>query len=369
MANRACKRILLLSVASMLAGAFGCNDSGGPIFGRGGGVGGPSTSTGSTSTAPSGGNLITCDSYIEGPCGAFETPTGTRIELGPYGSTFMRNVGDGFPNTVALGDADGGVTCALFAGVFGEDPALTAQLLDTSGQGGTGSSANEPLNFALYTVYRPANMIDGERYPVITWGNGTCAQPGGYSALLHYVASHGFIVVAANSRWVGGATEMRRGLDFIFAENDNPQSVFYQRVDTEHVGAMGHSQGSAGTAAAAADPRVDAVILWNGGTSASKKFLAVSGDLDVFQTSPTAMRSAVNGASTGGAFIYIHNPAGQGSLRGHLTLMLEPERIVDVAAAWWLMTLKNDPQARQMFVGTNCGLCNQSGMEFGQRGL
>jgi pimeloyl-ACP methyl ester carboxylesterase len=44
----------------------------------------------------------------------------------------------------------------------------------------------------------------------------------------------------------------------------------YQRLDTTKVGAMGHSQGGNAITAAASDARIQAVILLNAGTSASK---------------------------------------------------------------------------------------------------
>jgi hypothetical protein len=266
-------------------------------------------------------------------------------------------VGVGFENAINAADMPGSATCPGFAALFGEDPERTARLLDT----GT-------LDFALYTVYRPAIWPETP-VPIITWGNGTCAQPEGYGALLRFVASHGFLVVAANSRWVGTGAAMRRGLDFAAAANDDPASPYYQHLDTSKMGAMGHSPGSQGTAAAASDPRVQSVILFNGGASASKPFLAISGDLDIGGLSAASMQSAVNGAPKG-AFLYYHNPAGTGGLRGHLVLMLTPERVTDVTANWWKLLLNNDATARDYFVGSSCGLCNRdSDFNYGQKGL
>ena len=135
------------------------------------------------------------------------------------------------------------------------------------------------LDFGLFSVFHPGVMPEGEKFPLITWGNGTCAMPEGYGPLLRYVASFGYIVVAPNSVQVGGGAHQRAGIDFMLAENDNPMSKYYQKIDVEKIGAMGHSQGSGATAAAAAaDSRIKAVILWNGGTSANVPYLAVSGD-------------------------------------------------------------------------------------------
>jgi hypothetical protein len=268
------------------------------------------------------------------------------------------NVGADFAIVPSGNDASPG-TCALFAGIFGEPADETMRLLDT-----------QDLDFALYTIYRPVNWAEGEKFPLITWGNGTCAQPEGYGTLLRFVASHGFIIVAANSRWVGEATRpMTKALDFMLAENADPESPYYQRIDPEKIGAMGHSQGSGATATAASDARVKAVILFNGGTSASKPFLSVSGDTDIGNPSSASFAAGVNGAAKA-AYIFYHMVPQTGSQSGHLTLMKEPWRVTDATAAWWKLILNNDATARDMFVGDSCGLCNMdASFEFGQKGL
>lgn len=269
------------------------------------------------------------------------------------------NVGKAFAYTVASGDADNNASCRAFAASFGEDPESTMRLLDTGN-----------LDFSVYTVYRPAQFKEGEKYGVITWGNGTCAKPEGYGALLRYVASHGFIVVAPNSRWVGSGASMRKGLDFILAANDDAMSPFYQKVDATKVGAMGHSQGGMGTTAAASDARIKAVIIWNAGRSSSKPFLAVSGDTDITGATPTNMRSSVQSASAKGAFLYYHMVPDTGSASGHLTLMTQPERVAPATAAWWKFILSGDAESKTYFVGTDCKLCNmKDAFEFGQKGL
>ena len=169
------------------------------------------------------------------------------------------NVGTGFKNAVQSGDMPANAsTCQSFVNGFGQDPKLNAQLLQTTNNGVT-------LDFSLYTVYRPAAWPDGP-VPVITWGNGTCAQPEGYGALLRYVASYGYVVVAANSRWVGSGTPapMLHALDYAAAANADSTSPYYGKLDMTKVGAMGHSQGGEATASAASDsPRSRRHHLFN----------------------------------------------------------------------------------------------------------
>lgn len=298
------------------------------------------------------------------PCYTFITPTGQRLPLGPYGVVAEVNVGKGFENVVQSGDLPTNPgTCRAFSSIFQEDPKLTEQLLMTSINGLT-------IDFALYSVYRPAEWKAGETYPVITWGNGTCAQPEGYSALLRYVASHGYVVVAANSRWVGAGSPapMLHALDYAAAANADPTSPYYQKLDLTKVGAMGHSQGGGATAAASADPRISSVIIFNAGNVDLKKpFLTLSGDADIAGFTPESMAAAINASTVPAAYLYYHNPAGVGSIRGHLVLMLSPDRVTGPTVGWFDMTLRKDAASRSWFDGPGCKLCNQAAdFEFGQ---
>jgi hypothetical protein len=345
-----------------------------PPQGGAGGVIDPGGNGGGVNPGGAGGGvqLVSCDQRTETstnpirqPCGNLTTVLGKQIQLGPYGAQMDDNVGTGFENP----DPADSASCVGFAAIFGEDPKQTQQLLDVGPQpcnasNGTGNC----LNFKLYSTYHPANW-PAEKIPVISWGNGTCAQPEGYGPLLRYVASYGFFIVAANSRQVGSGAPITKGLDFAAAANADPNSPYYNRLDMSRVGVMGHSQGSSGAAIAASDSRVKGVILWNGGQSSAKPFLAVSGDLDIGGATAASMRSAVNAAAKG-AFLYYHNPVGMGSLKGHLVLMLSPERVIEPGAGFWQMLFNNDANARNLFVGTSCGLCNhQTDYDFGQKGF
>jgi hypothetical protein len=301
-----------------------------------------------------------------GPCGSGTTRYGVKIDYGPYGASMVYNVGEGFEVPVASGDSDGGLQCALFVSTFAADPEGSAELQMTM-----------DLDFALHSVFYPGVMPEGETFPLLVWGNGTCAMPEGYGALLRYVASHGYIVVAPNSRWVGQNDAMTIGLDYMFAANEDPNSMWYQKVDTNRVGAMGHSQGGMATAAVASDPRVQAVILFNGGSTASKPFLSVSGDKDLFTTAASQLANPVNAAPRPAAYLFYHMipatlPSGEptGPSAGHLTLMMEPERVIEPTVGWFDMMLSGDETARQLFVGDSCGLCNRDAeFEFGHNGM
>src|SRR5262249_6246776 len=163
----------------------------------------------------------------------------------PYGASSEYNVGQGFENTVNASDNASG--CSTFINAFAADPVGSADLKDI-----------HDLNLALYTVFYPGVMPEGEKFPLITWSNGTCAMPEGYGTLLRYIASYGYIVVAANSRYSGSGTPLPgvKAINFMLAENDKMGSKYYHHIDADKIGAAGHSQGASATGNVANDSRV-----------------------------------------------------------------------------------------------------------------
>jgi hypothetical protein len=306
-----------------------------------------------------------CKSADITPCSSFTTPTGTTIQLGPYGAQMDVNVGKGFENTVPSSDqgTQPSATCQSFANLFMENAGLTTELLTTTMNGIT-------VDFSLYSAYRPA-VWPSTPVPVITWGNGTCAQPEGYGALLRYVASYGYFVIAANERQVGtanttgtgSAQPMLRALDYAAAANMDSTSPYYKKLDLTKVGAMGHSQGGSATVTAASDSRIKDIIIFNGGDTAVKPYLAISGDMDVTGYSAAGMAMAANSATVPAAYLYYHNPAGASAdaIKGHLVLMLTPERVTGPTVAWWNWMFNGDATGKAQFLpASTCGLCTDT---------
>lgn len=300
---------------------------------------------------------------IEQPCKALENlpvplTNGmsygpTTIPAGPYGGKIDWNEG---ADTKFISEDNELLEQVCLAGgidTFAQPAAVTDELKNLRG-----------INWRAFTIFRPACMKKGEKYPVITWANGTCGETHGYSALLSNVASHGFVVIASNSTWTAavvtadGTPVQVSALDYAEALNADMNSPLYQRLDMTKVGAMGHSQGAAATAATAADPRVKSVILWNTGTSNVKPFLNVSGDEDIGATGAAAFKASTEAATQPGAWVYFHKPLPTGGNNtGHLVLMMQPERVTDLTVAWWKWQLNGDQEAKKMFVGPDCGLC------------
>ncbi|MFG1782462.1 hypothetical protein ACGFIU_08475 [Rhodococcus oryzae] len=99
-----------------------------------------------------------------------------------------------------------------------------------------------------FDVWYPTDLgANGDLHPIITWGDGTFAHPFQYDYLLSHLASWGFVVIAPDTTNSGSGQEMLDAVEFLKHQDSDPSSVFYQTLDTDNVGAMGHSQGAIGS--------------------------------------------------------------------------------------------------------------------------
>lgn len=66
------------------------------------------------------------------------------------------------------------------------------------------------------------------------------------SGAIKHLASWGFIVIGNEDPSTYSGSSADTTLAWLLNENENPDSRFYQKVDTEHIGISGHSQGGVG---------------------------------------------------------------------------------------------------------------------------
>ncbi|MBV8136381.1 MAG: hypothetical protein JO121_12245, partial [Deltaproteobacteria bacterium] len=110
--------------------------------------------------------------------------------------------------------------------------------------------------------YYPTELSVGAPHPIITWGNGTGGVSSAAEFFLKHLASWGFVVVATRDRFTGDGTTILDAANFMVGENGNPQSIFFQKLDTNHVGGIGHSQGAGGVTRAmiASNGKISTII-------------------------------------------------------------------------------------------------------------
>lgn len=107
--------------------------------------------------------------------------------------------------------------------------------------------------FSKYIICYPSKMTeDNHIYPVIILSNGTGVPMSKYLAVAEHFSSWGFIVIGTEEEydWNGFAAEMCvRHLRLLNEEEtiNKNENIFYQKVDLDHVGVVGHSQGGVGT--------------------------------------------------------------------------------------------------------------------------
>ncbi|HEX2296947.1 MAG TPA: acetylxylan esterase [Pseudonocardiaceae bacterium] len=214
------------------------------------------------------------------------------------------------------------------------------------------------LRGLTHTIYHPANLGQGGvKHPVILWGNGTFATPLTYDGLLRHWASHGFVVVAANTTQAGSGQQMLSGATYIVCANGQPWNPFYQKIDVAHMGATGHSQGGTGALNGGADPRVDTTIPIQPGpgnvNSLHGPMFILAGELDPFVNPATMVVPLYNDAD--------HVVAVYGELAGadHFEPFGNGGDFRGVTTAWFRFWLMGDEQARGEFFGpaATCGLC------------
>lgn len=117
------------------------------------------------------------------------------------------------------------------------------------------------LNFDKFTVYYPSELETADRrYPVIVLCNGSGVPLSKYPAVAEHYASWGFIAVGTEELHAWNAFGAEMSLRYLERWNENAQiedtkSIFYQKVDFENVGVVGHSQGGVGVINAITDTR------------------------------------------------------------------------------------------------------------------
>jgi len=98
-----------------------------------------------------------------------------------------------------------------------------------------------------FDLFYPTNLGgNGFKHPILTWGNGTKAQPGQYDYFLKHLASWGFVIVATEDENTGVGQTIVDAAKYMIGENSNPSSIFFHKLDVKEIGTLGHSQGATG---------------------------------------------------------------------------------------------------------------------------
>lgn len=239
--------------------------------------------------------------------------------------------------------------CACSAGAKDESKADTTVPQETVSATIT-APETKTLTDGVKTIVYPAALTDSEStYPVIVWANGTGCATESYTALLEELAKGGYIVVAdADTMTANGTTQMD-SIDYIINQNSDASSVFYHKVDTENIGACGHSQGGRSSVnAAQQDARIGCVVSIAGASSAEEAdgltapSLFLTGTNDMVVVSSQWCKPSYDAVAGRAAYASLEDGI-------HTSCMTAPKKIAHYAVAWCDAYLKNDAQAQAVF--------------------
>jgi dienelactone hydrolase len=260
-------------------------------------------------------------------------------------------------------------------------------------------------------AYFPADLakLGTTKLPIVTWGNGSCMYAGNrFRQYLTEIASHGYLVIAGGpladkelevgpqenpaGRQGGGGPAARgttapplpapdpanppgrvttptltRAIDWAIEQNGDAGSKFHNRVDTQHIVAMGQSCGGGlAVQQAVEDARVTALGIWNSGAGlgsvsggASIPLDKIKGPVLVITGSEKLDIAFASGKST---FERIsHVPifyAWRDDLQHIGTYgAANGGELGRIAWQWLDWTTRGDRTAGKAFKGAACGLC------------
>ncbi len=263
---------------------------------------------------------------------------------------------------------------------------------------------------ATHTIYRPRELTL-DKHRVLVWGEGGCAKNGlMFPEYLSEIASHGFVVIADGppiARPAGGAapgagapppggappgagggppadrftmvngTALVAAMDWLETESKNRASRFYGKVDVERIAAMGMSCGGLMSYGASSDTRVATVGIWNSGLFEDERNAAIYAGLHSSVIIVTGGESDIAYANGKRDFEVMpaRIPVFYGVLPavGHGGTYNQdnggPFGVVAVAWLKWQLLGDASAAGRGYFVGSHCGICEDSTWQVDSRSL
>lgn len=259
-----------------------------------------------------------------------------------------------------------------------------SRIVEDGGTGAYKAVMKEETSLKAHTVFVPQDLsaFNAEKpLPVLVWGNGACTDsPWEHYKFLNEIASNGYLVLATgyipmdDEPYQGPMSSTQQqieSIDWAFTQNADPESPYYQKIDTRHICVAGMSCGGLQTLFNCADPRITTLMICNSGLfNQQNAFQAVGGMPMPPKEKLTEIHTPVIYILGGKEDIAYENgmddfhrinhvPACAANFPvGHGGTYRQPHggEFTIPALAWLNWQLKGDKQAAKMFVGKNCGL-------------
>jgi predicted dienelactone hydrolase len=155
---------------------------------------------------------------------------------------------------------------------------------------------------------------------------------------------------------------MVAGVTWVLQQNDDPTSPMYQRIDTLHVGATGHSQGAFATTSAGADSHITTIAPICGAMAQRNLHGPAAlfcGGMDTTVPCDGSVQSAFNGISNQPVMLANFLAVTHSSWISFRGTTLSPMEVAVVA--WMRVQLMSDQDLRPWFYGASCKLCQDPG--------
>ena len=178
------------------------------------------------------------------------------------------------------------------------------------------------------------------------------------------------------------SSQLSDAIDWAIAQNSDKDSPYYKKINVKNVAVSGMSCGGLQTLEIAPDPRVTTAVVCNSGilpspTTGMPGMPSLAKDQLKKLHTPTLyiLGGESDIAYNNGMDDYIridHVPVFMANMDvGHGGTYQQPHggEFARVATAWYLWQMKGDQAAAKMFLGEDCGLCNDTNWKFESKNL
>ncbi|MBC6366271.1 alpha/beta hydrolase-fold protein [Algoriphagus sp. AK58] len=257
------------------------------------------------------------------------------------------------------------------------------EIIENGGKGNFPAIMTSATSLPTHTLFQPQDLSKfggKDKLPVIAWGNGACFDsPFEHVNFLNEVASHGFLVIAIGTMpkqmdLRSKSHKLLDAIDWAIAQNADPNSPYFQKLDTQKIAVSGMSCGGLQTLEVAGDPRITTIgvfnsgVLGNPGGGMPGMPQVTKEQLNNIKVPTLYLLGGKSDIAYGNGmddFAKInHVPIFVGNLEvGHGGTYGQPYggEFARVATAWYQWQLKGDQEASKLFMGKNPGLAKSEG--------
>ncbi len=229
-------------------------------------------------------------------------------------------------------------------------------------------------NFEKYEIWYPSDLKkENKKYPVIVVNNGTGWKASRSKYIYEHYASWGFIVVGneESHSWNAFGAEMAiRHLERMNENQtiDGKENIFYQKIDFDNVGVIGHSQGGVGVFNAVTNTKHQGIYKTAIALSPTGKELAEGLEWSYDATKINIPILLVSGG--GGGDDWVVTLEGLNDIYGDIhapKVMMRRKNTPHGATqysedgyvvAWFMWHLQGDEEAAKAFLGDNPEIMN-----------